>query len=136
MAITNYGVNHPLAVKVWSKKLAREALKMTYISKFMGEDQNSLCQIFDELTKGPGDSIRVPLRMLLSGRAVSQRQSLDGREETLMTYLETFVISDMAIAVRVPTMIVQQRIPFPLRDEDAMALADWMADRFDNWAAN
>src|SRR5689334_8511359 len=132
MAITNYGVNHPLAVKVWSKKLAREALKMTYISKFMGEDQNSLCQIFDELTKGPGDSIRVPLRMQLTGRGVSEAQSLEGGEETLTTYQDTFVINEMAHAVRVATMIDQQRITFSMRDEAAMALADWMADRFDN----
>ncbi len=32
MATTAYGVNHPLAVKLWSKRLMREALKETYVS--------------------------------------------------------------------------------------------------------
>lgn len=30
MAATAYPVNHPLAVKLWSKKIAREALKETF----------------------------------------------------------------------------------------------------------
>lgn len=29
MATTDYPVNHPLAVKLWSKKIAREVLKQT-----------------------------------------------------------------------------------------------------------
>jgi hypothetical protein len=32
MATTSYGVNDPLAVKLWSKRLMREALKETYVS--------------------------------------------------------------------------------------------------------
>ena len=34
MATTAYGTNHPLAVKLWSKRLMREALKETYIGRF------------------------------------------------------------------------------------------------------
>lgn len=136
MAITDYGLNHPLAVKIWSKKLAREALKMTYISKFMGEDSNNLCQIFDELNKGAGDRIRWPLRMQLSGRGVSEAQNLEGNEEALTTYYDEFVVNEIIHGVRVATGIDAQRIPFSARDEAAMGLADWMADRFDNWAAN
>ena len=136
MAVSEWGTNHPLAVKIWSKKLAREALKMTYISKFMGEGDNNLCQIFDELNKGPGDQIKWNLRMQLTGRGVGEQQTLEGNEEALSTYQDSFVINDMAHAVRVATTISQQRIPFSAREEATMGLADWMADRFDNWAAN
>ena len=34
MATTAYGVNHPLAVKVWSRKLFRAALAETYMNRF------------------------------------------------------------------------------------------------------
>jgi hypothetical protein len=36
MAATSYGVNDPLAIKLWSKKLSVEVLKATWLSKFMG----------------------------------------------------------------------------------------------------
>ena len=136
MATTDYPVNHPLAVKIWSKKVAREALKSTYISKFMGTGSNSLCQIFDETSKGSGDRIRVPLRMQLSGRGVGETESLEGNEEALTTYSDDVVINDLAHAVRVKTTISQQRISFSAREEARMGLSDWFADRTDNWAAN
>ena len=136
MATTDYPVNHPLAVKIWSKKVAREALKSTYISKFMGTGSNSLCQIFDETSKGSGDRIRVPLRMQLSGRGVGETESLEGNEEALTTYQDDVFINDLAHAVRVKTTIAQQRIPFSAREEARMGLSDWFADRTDNWAAN
>jgi uncharacterized protein DUF4043 len=63
MAVTSYGVNAAEAVKLWSKKLAREALKETFASRFMGTDSNSLCVIKDETQKGPGDRIRCLLRI-------------------------------------------------------------------------
>lgn len=136
MAVTDYPVNHPLAVKVWSKRVAREALKETYISKFMGSDSNSLCQIIDETSKGPGDRVRIPLRMQLSGRGVGETESLEGNEEALTTYNDDVFINDLAHAVRVKTTIAQQRIAFSAREEARMGLSDWFADRFDNWAAN
>lgn len=33
MATTSYGVNNALAVKLWSKKLAHEALKETFVMR-------------------------------------------------------------------------------------------------------
>ena len=48
MAATVYGVNANEAVKLWSRKLMREALKQAWASKFMGKDSNSLCQIVDD----------------------------------------------------------------------------------------
>ena len=67
MATTAYPVNHPLAVKLWSRRLMREALKQTWMYKFMGMGSDSLVQIKDETQKGEGDRIRVGLRMQLSG---------------------------------------------------------------------
>ena len=90
MATTDYPVNHPLAVKLWSKKIAREVLKQTMASKFMGTSSNSMIQIFDETSKGPGDRVRVPLRMQLTGRGVSEGTALEGNEEALATYNDWF----------------------------------------------
>ena len=70
MATTSFPTNHPLAVKVWSKKLFVEALKQTYFQKFMGESTDALCQVKPELNKGAGDKITYGLRMQLSGAGI------------------------------------------------------------------
>ena len=56
MADTAYGVNASEAVKLWSRKLAREALRKTYIKNFMGPGSDSMIQVKPETNKGPGDS--------------------------------------------------------------------------------
>jgi hypothetical protein len=60
MAVTTYGVNHPMAVKLWSRKLFYEIFKETWVSKFIGEDSNSLVQIKNETGKGPVSKATTP----------------------------------------------------------------------------
>lgn len=88
MAVTSYGVNHPLAVKLWSKKLFHEALTQTWVAKFMGKTANSLLYYAEDLQKSPGDRIRVGLRMLLSGDGIQGDGTLEGNEESLTTYFD------------------------------------------------
>jgi N4-gp56 family major capsid protein len=136
MAVTDYPVNHPLAVKLWSRKLAREALKATQAFKFMGTSSNHLIQVLDDAKKGTGDRIRVPLRMQLTGRGVGETEELDGNEEALTTYHDDVLINDLAHAVRVRTTIDAQRVPFDVREEARTGLSDWYADRIDTWVFN
>ena len=136
MATTDYPVNHPLAVKLWSKKIAREALKETMASKFMGTSSNNLIQVFDDTSKGSGDRVRVPLRMQLSGRGVGETEALEGNEEALTTYQDDVIINDLAHAVRVKTTIDAQRVPFSVREEARLGIQDWYSDRIDTMIAN
>lgn len=131
MAKTTYGVNDPEAVKLWSRKLMREALKQTWASKFMGTDSNSLCQIKDDTQKGPGDRIRCILRMQLSGTGIQGDGTLEGNEEDLLTHTDDVVINQLRHAVRSGGKMSEQRIPFSVREEARMGLQDWWADRID-----
>jgi N4-gp56 family major capsid protein len=131
MALTSYGVNNALAVKLWSKKLAHEALKETFIFKFIGDDENSVIQIRDETSKGPGDRITVGLRMQLSGDGVSGDGTLEGNEEALTTYSDNVLIDQLRHAVRSGGKMSEQRIPFSVREEARMGLQDWFAGRMD-----
>jgi len=133
MADTVYGVNAPEAVKLWSRKLMREALKQTWASRFMGKDSNSLCQVLDDTSKGPGDRIRVTLRMQLSGDGVQGDATLEGNEEKLVTHTDNLFIDQLRHAVRSGGKMTEQRIPFSVREEARMGLQDWWADRFDTW---
>ena len=61
MAVTSFPVNSAQAVKLWGKKLMREALKETYVSRFMGSSKDSLIYVKDELNKSAGDQIKYSL---------------------------------------------------------------------------
>lgn len=131
MAATAYGTNDPLAVKVWAKTLNVEVLKATWARKFMGKDSNSLIQIKDELEKGPGDKITYGLRMQLAGLGVIGDGTLEGNEESLVTYNDSIIINQLRHAVRSAGRMSQQRVPFSVRQEAMSGLRDWWSNRLD-----
>ena len=131
MATTSYGVGHPLAVRQWARKLFEDALKKTYISKFVGKSTNSLIQRRDETSKDAGDRVTVGLRMQLSNSGVSGDTTLEGNEEALVTYTDDLYIDQIRHAVRSAGQMSEQRVPFSVRDEAREALSDWLADTMD-----
>lgn len=136
MAVTEYGVNDALAVKLWSKKLFQESLKKTWAKKFMGSSSDSLIQIKGELSKSKGDQITFGLRMQLSGAGVQGDGTLEGNEEALTTYSDALVISQLRHAVRSAGKMSEQRVPFSVREEARSGLEDWWAGRIDTWFFN
>jgi len=136
MADTAYGVGAAEAVKLWSRKLAREALRKTYIKNFMGPGSDSMIQVKPETNKEPGDRIRVTLRMQLTGDGVQGDGMQEGNEESLSTYTDDLIINQLRHAVRSEGKMTEQRIPFSIREESMMGLSDWWADRWDTWAFN
>jgi N4-gp56 family major capsid protein len=131
MATTDYGVNHPLAVKHWSKDLMVQALKKTAALQYMGKDSNSVVQIKTELNKAAGDRIRFGLRMQLQGDGIVGDAVLEGNEEDLVTYSQDIYIDQLRHAVRSGGKMSEQRVPFSVRAEARDGLADWWADRID-----
>ncbi len=131
MASTSYGVNDPLAVKLFSKKLSVEALKETLAYKFIGDGSSSIIQIKDEMNKSAGDKVTYGLRMQLSGAGIQGDGTLEGNEEALVTYSDSVIINQLRHAVRSAGKMSQQRVPFSVRDEALSGLRDWWSDRFD-----
>lgn len=136
MANTNYGVNHPLAVKVWAKKLFEESLRQTWFAKFIGSGSESVIQRKDDLKKGPGDRITIGLRMLLSGAGIQGDDTLEGNEEALTTYSMNVLINQLRHAVRSNGLMSEQRVSFSVREEAMQGLADWWAQRIEESLAN
>lgn len=136
MATTAYGTNHALAVKLWSRKLFREALKQCFMSRYMGEGSDSLIQVLTDTKKGAGDKITVGLRMQLAGAGIQGDATLEGNEEALTTYSDSLTIDQLRHAVRSSGKMSEQRIPFSVREEARMGLQDWWADRIDTSIIN
>jgi N4-gp56 family major capsid protein len=134
---TNYGVNHPLAIKKWSSDLMVESLKKTHALQFMGKGKDSLVTIKTDLTdKDGGDRIRVGIRSQLKGDGVQGDGTLEGNEEALETFYQDVLIDQLRHAVRSQGKMSEQRVPFSVRDEAKDGLGDWWSDRFDTWFFN
>ncbi|MFA6267675.1 MAG: N4-gp56 family major capsid protein [Pseudolabrys sp.] len=132
MAMTNYGVNDALAIKLWSKKLDHEALKYTDIGPLIGDSPDSIIHRKTETSKGPGDQVTYAIRMQLSGAGFTENQLAEGNGESLSTYSDSLRINELGhvVGVKSEYTIDQQRVPFNLRDEAKSGLADWYAKRF------
>lgn len=136
MAMTEIGVNHPLAQKLWSKRLFHEVIKEQWLSKFMGEDTNSVVQIQNDTQKAAGDRITIGLRMLLSGAGIQGDDTQEGNEEALTLYSDNILINQLRHATRSKGKMSEQRVPWSVREENRAGLKDWWAERLEVWAAN
>src|SRR5689334_2928677 len=114
---TNFPLNHPLAVKLWSKDLFHDVIGESYFGRFMGKGDDNLCQIKTETQKGAGDKITMGLRSLLTGDGIQGDATLEGSEEALTTYNDSIFIDQLRHAVRSQGRMSEQRVPFDVRDE-------------------
>lgn len=89
-----------MAVHMWSKRLMVEALKATWINRFIGSTTESLLYKKDEVSKGAGDTITYGLRTQLTGRGVEGDGTLEGFEEALSIYSDSIIINQLRHAVR------------------------------------
>jgi N4-gp56 family major capsid protein len=139
MSTTTFARADALTQQLWGKKLAVEALKATPIAPLIGTDSNSVIHLRTELEKGVGDKITVGLRTQLTGKGVSSSSILEGNEEALSTYADSFVVDEIAHAVRVrnPSKSVDaKRVAFNMRSEAKDGLKDWYAKRMSQWFFN
>lgn len=131
MSTTGWGAGSNNAVKLWSKRLMSEALRQTWLYKFMGTSDDSMIQVLDDTQKGPGDQITYQLRAQLSSVGVIGDGTLEGNEETMNVYTDSMIINQLRNAVRSSGKMSEQRVPFSVREEMQKALSDWYAGVFD-----
>jgi N4-gp56 family major capsid protein len=136
MATTSYPVNHPLAQKLWSRKLFHEIIGRSYVGRFMGTSDSSLIQIKSETQKDAGDRITIGLRRLLTGSGIQGDATLEGNEEALTTYSDNVFIDQTRHAVRSAGKMSEQRVPWSVREEARNGLEDWWIERLETSVAN
>lgn len=136
MAVTSFATGDALAVKLWSRKVSVEALKQTWVFKFMGRSDSSVIQIYDDMSKGPGDRVRIPLRRLLTGTGVQGDNTLEGNEERGNYFYDDLFINQLRHAGREGGRFSRQLVPFDVREHLRLGLQDWWADRIDTWFFN
>lgn len=136
MAALSFVTGDNLAVKLWSKKVSVEALKQAWVFKFIGRDDRSVIQLFDETSRSAGDRVRIPLRRLATGRGVQDGTTLEGAEERMVFHDDDLFIRQLRHALRISGRFSQQLVPFEIREHMRPTLQDWHADRLDTWFFN
>ena len=131
MAKTEFGVNHPLAVKLWSKNLAVEAYRKAFVGKFIGQGEDSLISEKVDLKKSAGDKITCGLNVQLQGDGIQGDATLEGNEEALQFYDDSLFVDQLRHATRTKGRMTEQRVPYDLRAVSNDRLADWWARRMD-----
>jgi N4-gp56 family major capsid protein len=136
MSKTEFGVNHSLAVKLWSKLLAKEAIRKTWVGKFIGSDDNAVIREKIELRKDAGDKITCGLVLDLAGDGVQGDGTLEGNEESMQFFNDSVLVDQLRHAVRLNGRMTEKRVPYNLRETSRNRLAQWYAKRMDVSFAN
>lgn len=131
MAVDTVPSNHELAVQQWEEGLEAETLKKTSGLAFTSKRSDSLFQMRDRLTKNPGESMRIGLRMQVTAAPKTSGTTIEGTERVLDLYYADFRIDEFADAFRWRNIMDRQRVTFEHRDEAKAALSDLMANAFD-----
>ena len=132
MAVTAFGTNDAQTVNIWSALTLREALKKTMFIKFLGTSKTSIVQRLTELEKSAGDEIKYDLLMQMSGAGVTGDNRMRDNEEALIYYQDTVKIDQLRNAHSFRRMS-QQRTLHDMRSDGKTNLADWFADKMDDY---
>jgi N4-gp56 family major capsid protein len=136
MANTVYGINDPETNKRWAKKLNVEALKKTWVGKFIGSDDNSLIHEQKDLKKSKGDEITLTLRAALKGKGTAGDAIMKGSEEKLSTFTDKVRVDQLRHSADRGGNMSQQRVLWDMREQCNAALSDWWGQRIDRWFFN
>lgn len=131
MATKTYATGDPEVVKLWSKRMAREALKATVIASYIKDSADALVTLETDTQKSAGDRVTVTLRYQFTGDGVGENETQEGNEEAIRTATDNLVINELSHAFRHKSKVAQQRVPFKMAKEGNTGLADWWANRID-----
>lgn len=134
MADTEFGTNSAQTVKIWSSLTLREALKKTFVQKFMGKsgDKNAILMRLSDLEKKAGDTIKYDLLMQATGAGISGDNQLKYYEEA-MTYYQDSVVIDQLRNAHAWKRMSQQRTLHDLRKDASTNLSEWFAGKYDDY---
>jgi N4-gp56 family major capsid protein len=126
MASTEFATGSSLAVTRYSDQLAREVFEKTFFRRFCGTTGNQPIQVYNDLEKGAGDTIRHALRVADRSDGVSGDDQLSEFEAAMVFYYQDLVVNQLRQAHEFRGM-AQQRTVIELRKEARESLSSWWA---------
>jgi N4-gp56 family major capsid protein len=133
MADLAFGTNDSQTVKIWGKKLMKQALGQTLLfKKFLGTKDNAVLYWAKDLEKNHGDQIRYDLLLELSGDGVTGSNELERNEENLDFQQDTIDIEQLRHATGWTTMTTQRSV-HDMREAATWALGRWWGRKFESY---
>lgn len=129
--VTSGTIPQSLILKSWAKKTWESGIKESYFNKFMGRNAKSIIHIKEELSRGRGTSINIPLLMPLVGAGVIEDNMLEGNEEALVYRDFDVPLSRVRHAVRLAGRFEEQKTQMNLREDARSALSEWLSGYID-----
>lgn len=116
--------------KLWYKQLFKDVMDELYFTEggLMGEGDNHIIQVMDDLAKEKGDRITVPLTTKLTGDGVTGDSELEGNEEKIEAYSEEVVIDQIRHAVRLTGLLDEQKNAYNMRMDAKEKLKTWYTE--------
>jgi N4-gp56 family major capsid protein len=117
-----------LRPELWQKELYKDVMDNLFFSKFMGEGENNIIQVKNDLKKSTGDTITVPLTAKLSGNGVTADGELEGNEEAISAYSDSVAIDQIRNAVRLTGRLDEQKNAYNMRTDGKNKLSIWLQE--------
>ena len=113
------GSNASLRPQIWYKELMADVMRDLYFGKagLMGEGDNNIVIVKNELMKEPGDHVNFGLTYRLSGSGVTGDNELEGNEEEINAYQEDVEIDQIRFGVRLTGKLDEQRNAYDMRKD-------------------
>jgi N4-gp56 family major capsid protein len=108
-----------LRPEIWQKELYADVMDNLYFVKngLMGEGENNIVEIKNDLKKVSGDRITVGLTTKLSGAGVSGDAELEGNEEAISADSEQVIIGQKRFAVRLTGKLDEKMNAYNMRTD-------------------
>ena len=120
-----------LRPELWRKALFADVRDNLYMTRFIGNTEQSMIQELEDLAKAKGSNISFGLGMKLSGSGVAGDTSLEGSEDTLTDYDEDVAINQLRNGVVLTGQMDEKKNVYDMRERAKNALSDWWAERID-----
>lgn len=134
MAITNFEVGDPLAVKMFSQSLQKALPKQSWFmsSGFVGKDPlKNVIVVKDDLVGKYGDQITFAILQQLRGYSTPGAQNQKGREKRLIYLDDKIALNQQRAGVNCGGTMSNKRVPYDTRKDAKDTQAEYWGVRLD-----
>ena len=118
----------PLRPEIWQKELTANVMDDNFFSRFMGEGDNNIIYVKNDLKKSAGDTVTIPLTAKLSGNGVTGDNEAEGNEEAITSYYDQVAIDQIRQQVRLTGKLDEQMNAFNMREDAKNKLSMWLKE--------
>lgn len=125
--------NNGLTVTQWNDQVFTEYIGQTFWKPWMGTSSNSVIQVMEDLTKNPGDTIRIPLRGQMIGGKVTGNAKAKDNEGTVYFHYQAITVDNVRHVIKIEDIpMSQKRVTFNVLQQAKEALQDKASKDLDN----